>query len=600
MKNDPQSVAYAVQSSVLELFKPIERIARVNTSVKDSELKDDAQRTVLMFIAAIIAADNSYNTGQKSFLSVLVNTDNFPGGEPRYLKEYAARWEEASKRTPKFIEVAREHDAQNKSDMVRSMLLQIQMIGNTAATSDGAASSARNRVVLQYIEFLEKKPEPSIKVEMPSATANVAPTPVQQAPAPVQAPPPVQQAPAPVQIPTPVPAPAPAPVQQAPAPIQAPPPVQQAPAPVQAPQPVQQAPAPVKIPAPAPVPTPAPVQQAPAPVQAPAPAPASAPAPATVRIPGQASAPTPAPAPAPVQSAQSVPPPVPVRTGDSASRNWTTYKPAISANELKAYLALPKDQRARTPHPLAKDWEAFLASGRPAKNCTILDAGSVANLFDIPQREKLTPGQSFEVAQTIESLGYIVEPDSRHESAYTWDQELAVFKPVGAKITSPSHNYLGASVLLKLCVLVASADGHATPEELAVSLRFVGPNLLLGPDDQRRLEALEQILADKPDRINVPLARVARAIPKPLRDLICEGLVCVAAADRPVNQNEITVLERIYKAFELPPEKLEAQIKSVGPNPGEAAAHVDQLAQLTSEVVGLLSEVVTDAEVEFR
>jgi tellurite resistance protein len=557
MKNDPQSVAYAVQSAVLELFKPIERMAKANPSVKENDLKDDAQRTVLMFIAAIIAVDNNYAPGQKSFLSILVNTDNFPGGEPRYLKEYAARWEEASKRMPKFVDAAREHDAQNKTDFTRGILQQILTIGNISSASDGVASLARNQVVQRYIEFLDRKPQPSLKVEMPAAPAS-APAPVQQAPAPA----PAKPAPATEKLPTLPPAQPPKP----------------APAPAPAPAPVQQAPAQVKIPTPAP-----------APAQVRIPSPTAAPAPVK--------APAPAPAPAPAHATPSVPPPA--RTEAPAGQGWT-YKPAISAQDLKAYLALPREQRALIPHPLAKDWDAFLATGRVGKNCTIVDTGSVANLFDIPQREKLTPGQSFEIAQTIESLGYIVEPDSRHESAYAWDQELAVFKPVGSRITSPSHNYLGASVLLKLCVLVASADGHATAEELAMSLRFVSSKLPLGPDDKRRLEALEQILADKPERINVPLARIARPVPKPLREFICEALVHVAAADRPINQNEIHVLDRIYKAFELPPEKMEAHIKSVTPKPSDAEAWVDQIAQELSEVVGLLSEVVTDAEVEFR
>lgn len=242
----------------------------------------------------------------------------------------------------------------------------------------------------------------------------------------------------------------------------------------------------------------------------------------------------------------------------------------------------------------------------------------MATLLSIAQRDKLTMVQSEELAQTIESLGYAVEPDARHEASYAWDQEIAVFKPVDGKVTAPSKTYLGASVLLKLCVLVAGADGHIAPEELEVSRRFVEKKLILTSGDQCRLEALEQILIADPDRISGSLVRIAKPVPKPMRELIGEVLVYVAAADNIVTKDEIRVLERIFRAFELPPEELEIHLKSVSPDfgevtiqragdrvPGEAIprpgqafhidmARVDQIAKETSEVVGILSKVMVD------
>jgi uncharacterized tellurite resistance protein B-like protein len=248
--------------------------------------------------------------------------------------------------------------------------------------------------------------------------------------------------------------------------------------------------------------------------------------------------------------------------------------------------------------------------------------GNAAQLFDIPQREKLTPKQSRDLAQAIESLGFVVEPDARFDSAYAWDQELAVFKPVGPKVMAPSPNYLGASVLLKLCVLVAGADGHVAPEELDVSRRFVEQKLSINPEDHRRLEALEQVLVADPTRVSGSLARIARPVPKEQRELICEVLVYVAAADSIVTKDEIRTLERIFKAFELPPEKLEAHLKSISPEFGEVTiqeggsrvtgepiprpgqpfhidmSRVDRIAQETSEVIGILSKVMAEEESE--
>ena len=77
---------------------------------------------------------------------------------------------------------------------------------------------------------------------------------------------------------------------------------------------------------------------------------------------------------------------------------------------------------------------------------------------------------------------------------------------------APSPNYLGASVLLKLCVLVAGADGHVAPEELDVSRRFVEQKLSINPEDHRRLEAFEQVLVADPTRVSGSLARIARPV----------------------------------------------------------------------------------------
>jgi uncharacterized tellurite resistance protein B-like protein len=289
---------------------------------------------------------------------------------------------------------------------------------------------------------------------------------------------------------------------------------------------------------------------------------------------------------------------------------------------MKAYLALPSDLRTGVVHPLAKSWDEILAGARPGKDCCLIDVGHAVQLIDIPQREKLTPKQSRDLAQAIESLGFVVEPDARYDSPYAWDQELAVFKPADSKIMAPSPNYLGASILMKLCVLVAGADGHVAPEELNVSRRFVEQKIRINPEDHRRLEALEQVLIADPNRVSSSLARIARPVPKEQRELICELLVYVAAADSIVTKDEIRTLERIFKAFELPPERLEAYLKSISPELGEVTiqpggsrvpgdpiprpgqpfhidmSRVDRIAQETSEVIGILSKVMAEEESE--
>ena len=716
MNNTPSPIVFAVQSAFLELLELIESISKHDVPEKTEALRDEAQRIVLMFIAAITLADIGYDPAQNSFLSLLVNCQDLPGGEARYLNEYAVRWVNASGQTPGFFEAALGHDSRHQTDVARSMLRQFQLIGNNVCASDGRVSAAESKVVQDYITFLEGKLDatkipPVIMDDAPRAMmAEAVQTecyPQVQAGNFISAPvlPPKRNAelrwiPASESIdifgfhipsgmiyvsdgqPS---------IAEASA-INLRLPIGQA----GARTPLSYYPQYVWL---------SPDQRAvylqwlaagrkdenPAsrelgyiflflyglerrllvekgqeqevvaevvrllhhygtyirsrslqsyacqlvhfwgwkqgeqyyaqlldwmktlPIsllgeddlaivlasqfQSNAPVSADLAYELTSRdfasrrsvvvarvnrefrelfakryletFPGgmklscskrnarlyyRPASPT-----LLYGSRNSMSIEVPDVLGlasqfkplpaiwnacveDLAGYSRVRSRTGGSSESLKAYQALPEELRAGVVHPLAKPWENILTGGRVGKDCTLVDVGSAAHLLDIPQRDKLTPGQSRDLAQAIESLGFVVEPDARHESAYAWDQELAVFKPAGVKVTPPSRNYLGASVLLKLCVLVAGADGHVAPEELDVSRRFVETKLSLSPEDHLRLEALEQVLVADPNRVSGSLARIAKPVPREQRELICEVLVYVAAADSIVTKDEIRSL----------------------------------------------------------
>jgi uncharacterized tellurite resistance protein B-like protein len=289
---------------------------------------------------------------------------------------------------------------------------------------------------------------------------------------------------------------------------------------------------------------------------------------------------------------------------------------------LKAHIALPMELRVESSHPLASAWKGILEKSRAGKSCAIVRVGEVSQLLEIPEREKLTRGQSCLVANTIQSLGFQVEPDARIDSAYSWDQEFAVYPDEAAKPAQPSEQYHGASLLLKLCVFMAGADGQVSSEEVDVSRKFIQKNIALSPEEQRRLEALEHVLIGDPLRIRSSLGRIAESVPQQKRVLICELLVYVAAADNIITKDEIRALERVFKAFGLSSEQLEAQLKAIASEfreitiqtrgdqvPGEKIpapsqpfhinmSRVDQIARETSEVIGILSRVMIDDDLE--
>lgn len=305
---------------------------------------------------------------------------------------------------------------------------------------------------------------------------------------------------------------------------------------------------------------------------------------------------------------------------DLADYSRARAKTGDSSSRLKAHLALPEDLRLGMSHPLAERWEEILSRAASASGCHLLDVEDAARLVDIPQRSKLTPGQSRELAQIIESLGFGIEPDARHDAAYRWDQQIAVFRPLSGKVVPPSQTFIGASALLKLCVLVAGVDGRVDLEELEVAKRFIEQNLTLSPDDHRRFTAFEQVMIADPTLANNSLSRLAKGVPKAQRELIGEVLVYVAAADNIVTKDEMRALGQIFRAFGLPDTKLEEYLRSLRPLFGEVAiqtagvrvpgepipppraafgidmALVDRIAQETSEVIGILARVMVESE----
>ena len=798
--NNPDPIVFAVQSAFLELLELIDRIAQGDQPEKPETLRHEAQKTILMFMAAIILSNREYNPTQRSFLSLLVDCQDMPGGEARYLNEYAVKWIEASKQIPQFFEAALQHDSQEKTEIARAMLRQIQLIGNNVCASDGNVCAAERAAVRSYLMFLEnlleeRKALADSEAQMQESVPQVLPQTVRYASEQINRYVPVSVAVLPPKrnaelrwvaanepvaignysIPSGMiyvsdghPSMAEASAINVRLPIGEPVrgtynrlnyfPQYVALTPDQRASYLEWLAADRRDEDPAsrelgyiflffyglerrllldkgqdqevvaeivrllhqygtltrsrslqsygcqlihfwgwqqgeeyyarllewmrtlPVSllgeddlaiVLASHFQSNKPLMSDIAYELASRDPTarrsvvvsrvnrefrelfskrfmdafpvgmsldrskrTARLNYRAASPTllygsrgnfsiqvPD-----VLGLTSQFKPLPViwnacvedLTGYSRARSKT----GGSTEGMKAYLALPEELRPGVDHPLAKSWDEILKRAHEGRDCLLLDVGSAAQLLEIPQRAKLTSGQSRDLAQAIESLGFIVEPDARYGSGYAWDQELAVFKPTGMTATAPSADYLGAAVLLKLCVLVAGADGHAAPEELEVSRRFVQKRLTLTPEDHKRLDALEQILIADPTTVGGSLARIARPVPKEQRELICEVLVYVAAADSVVTKEEIRTLERIFKAFELPVQKLEAHLKSINPEfsevtiqggesrvPGEPIprpgqpfhidmSRVDRIAQETSEVVGILSRVMAEEEAD--
>lgn len=156
MSENSKAAVSAVQESVVNLLELVERASRELSAAEVAELRDEAQKTVLMLIAAIVLADNKYDAGEQAFVGLLVDWSQKPGGEAHYLNEYAERWRTACLQVPHFIRTGADHDLRNNTEITKEMMREIQLIGNNTCVSDGHFDASEHTLLRNYITFLEE------------------------------------------------------------------------------------------------------------------------------------------------------------------------------------------------------------------------------------------------------------------------------------------------------------------------------------------------------------------------------------------------------------------------------------------------------------
>jgi len=221
----------------------------------------------------------------------------------------------------------------------------------------------------------------------------------------------------------------------------------------------------------------------------------------------------------------------------------------------------PRPKKILTPmESLAKwlDWR--ITENKMCVGCYWLPAGPLHYAF--VQHTVMTIGLSGQIADMIESRGFCVEPDARFGiGSYEWDQTLALFKPFDGDWMQPSTAYLDAAKLLRLCILIANADGRIDTVELDVFRRAIENQVGLSQTDHRRLIILEQLLAQElSSSSDYAIAKIIKSIPADKRLTTGKLLVEVATTDNVITKEQRRILARAFQAFEIPSNTLEKLI----------------------------------------
>ncbi len=296
-----------------------------------------------------------------------------------------------------------------------------------------------------------------------------------------------------------------------------------------------------------------------------------------------------------------------------------------SVAQTKASLAALAPTVSPSVNPFPARWAEGLRRGDVESGFLRLSANELAGLLGKESKDNFTLPESKALARGTEDFGYCLEPDPRYGGGNFWgNRELGIFQAPSGNAAEPSENFLGASALLQLCLLVAAADGVVDRRELDQFRRFIESQFKFTPDEHQRFVVLETLLARNAASAKVTLGRTAKRVPKEKHIVIAQLLVDIAAADGVISPPEHKALARIFDAFGLSVETLDTLIRNLAcsssevviqraekPVPGEAIptsqsvadvgfkldmARVAAISAETHEVIGLLAKAMAEGD----
>lgn len=249
---------------------------------------------------------------------------------------------------------------------------------------------------------------------------------------------------------------------------------------------------------------------------------------------------------------------------------------------------------AGNPNPFSERWAEGLKQNRIEFGFLCLTANQVVQALNRDLKDTYTVSESREIASAVQEFGYCLEPDPRFGAGNYWgSQELGIFPPVGGPVEKPSPQFLGASALLQLCLLVAAADGKVERSELDRFRVFIEAQHQFSPQEHQRLIVLETLLARNPASAKVTLGRTAKRVPQEKHQVIAQFLVEVAAADSVISPKEHKALGRIFAALNLPQETLDTLIRSLA-TPGNEVVIQEPSADSSGEKIPASKAAGTD------
>ena len=262
------------------------------------------------------------------------------------------------------------------------------------------------------------------------------------------------------------------------------------------------------------------------------------------------------------------------------------------------YETLPRELR-EDDHPDYKVWCEVIDRYTNRAGWTAVPVSELAAVRGISHRNRLTKAQSQELARAAETMELSLEPDARISGqSYHWDELVSIF-PRESESDENLKTYHAASILLRLGMTIAAADGEISSIEVRRITSQLREQFRLSDQDSARLDHLAHLLELRPPD-DAHLASKLAHLPPNERGLIGEFLISVAAADEIVTADEVRALKKAYRHLGLDPTSLETLTAGRVRVSGQPSNVTDQLVLDPSRIRQIMSETAKVAELLSR
>lgn len=273
---------------------------------------------------------------------------------------------------------------------------------------------------------------------------------------------------------------------------------------------------------------------------------------------------------------------------------------------LEGLLQLPATLWPESALKVLQSLQARMGSGM-----VMMSFQELLSSLDAKATSTLTKNKAFALARALESMNIGIEPDVLGGAKLPKpDEKVVLFSvPPGEATPRSTPTYLAASLTLQLASAVATADGEFSVKEMAHLREQVQSWTHLPPNHIRRLLAQLRLLMAAPVSLSA-LKKKLEPLDTAAKETIAAFMAVVAQSDGAVTPAEVKLLERVYKALGVEPEKVFSDVHAAasGATPSTVTranaedgfkldpARIAALQQDTAAVSTLLANIFREDE----
>lgn len=253
---------------------------------------------------------------------------------------------------------------------------------------------------------------------------------------------------------------------------------------------------------------------------------------------------------------------------DAYSR-WLGRNPGQQGSMAAAAL-LPADLLVTHQSQELHELRSWLDERMGDSNAAAVTAAELLRHWPAAPGGKLSKADSVSLAQLLGRLGYGLEPDVRFEAPPVDPAGAVVlFRQSTDAPSAPSPAYTAATVVARLGMTIASADGVASEEEIAGIDSHLSQALELTAPETTRLDAHLHWLQAAAPPVTGLKKRMAH-LSSEQRDELGTFMIAVAGADGNVGPAEVTALGKLYGMIGLDPQSVFTRVHSLAAGGGTA------------------------------